>query len=97
MTDKYRGNEIEIEDNIFVYSDTKESVELFDNRNCGKCKQPRTKEGHDPCLGEIKNVMNVCCGHGDGSSAYIQFYNGLCLRGIKGFTLLGISKLLNRI
>jgi hypothetical protein len=31
---------------------------------CPKCKKKQTKEGHDNCLGTIKNVKQACCGHG---------------------------------
>tara|TARA_R110000787_G_scaffold155864_1_gene269719 strand:+ start:473 stop:742 length:270 start_codon:yes stop_codon:yes gene_type:complete len=40
---------------------------------CLHCKKNRTLEGHDGCVGTLKNVMNACCGHGEGKMAYIQF------------------------
>jgi len=72
IMNNYRGNKIKIKGGVFVYSDTKESVELFKDKNCGKCKQPRTKEGHDGCLGTLKYVMNAYCGHGKTNEAYVQ-------------------------
>jgi hypothetical protein len=35
------------------------------NGLCRPCKQPRTPEGHDPCLGHIPGeILSACCGHG---------------------------------
>lgn len=50
---------------------------------CAKCGLNPTKEGHDGCLGEldVNVVMNACCGHGDDSMAYIQHWDGSCVRG----------------
>jgi len=42
---------------------------------CDKCKKGPTKEGHDGCLGTLSGpVMNACCGHGNDSQAYIQYW-----------------------
>ncbi|MCP4984845.1 MAG: hypothetical protein GY928_01910 [Colwellia sp.] len=40
---------------------------------CGHCNMNRTKKGHDGCIGELPNVRNACCGHGDDTCAYVQF------------------------
>lgn len=50
---------------------------------CGKCKLEPSPEGHDGCLGTLpdSNIMNACCGHGDDSQAYIQFWSGAIIRG----------------
>ncbi len=40
---------------------------------CGHCGLKRTTEGHDGCVGTLKNVMNACCGHGEIQMAYVQF------------------------
>lgn len=50
---------------------------------CVKCGLPPTKEGHDGCLGTLDEsiVMNACCGHGLGRQAYVQHWNGECVRG----------------
>lgn len=50
-------------------------------RPCAKCGEQRTDEGHDPCLGTLPGVLNACCGHGHRVEAYIQFKNGVCIRG----------------
>lgn len=44
---------------------------------CAKCGLLPTKEGHDGCLGELvdPDIMNVCCGHGDNSQAYVQLWS----------------------
>lgn len=44
---------------------------------CAKCGKLPTKEGHDGCIGTLpeEDVMNACCGHGDDSQAYIQFWD----------------------
>ena len=44
---------------------------------CSKCKKEPTNEGHDGCLGTLQGpIMNACCGHGNDSQAYIQYWNG---------------------
>ena len=50
-------------------------------RPCGSCGQDRTPEGHDPCLGTLPGVRNACCGHGHGAEAYVQFTDGIEVRG----------------
>lgn len=40
---------------------------------CSHCGIGRTPEGHDGCIGTLKNVMNACCGHGQIEMAYVQF------------------------
>ena len=78
----HRGHKIEDIDGAFYFVDTGESVpDTWRNRPCGKCGEPNTKEGHDACLGAIPNVMNACCGHGDDRCAYIQFNDGIIIRG----------------
>lgn len=48
---------------------------------CGLCGRFPTPEGHDPCLGTLPGVRNACCGHGQPEQAYIQFENGIVVRG----------------
>jgi hypothetical protein len=49
---------------------------------CGHCKLPPSPEGHDGCLDTLKgDVMNACCGHGNDAQAYIQRWDGVCIRG----------------
>lgn len=91
---KYRGHSIELmSDDEWVYSDTKESVRLtHESRTCGHCNQPRTVEGHDMCLGELRGIMNACCGHGEVNDAYVQFLDGFCIRERDAKIVLGILK-----
>ena len=60
-----------------------------------KCGLSPTVEGHDGCLGTLldKQIMNACCGHGDDSYAYIQYWNGNIIRGNEAITIQ--KKLLN--
>lgn len=53
---------------------------------CAHCnKDPIVKgnEVYDGCLGELDPsiVCNSCCGHGDDSVAYVQFWDWSCIRG----------------
>lgn len=43
---------------------------------CIQCEKGPTEDGHDGCLGTLPGpIMNACCGHGDPSIAYIQYWN----------------------
>lgn len=49
---------------------------------CAKCNKGPTIEGHDGCLGTLPgNIMNACCGHGNDSQAYIQYFCGKRIAG----------------
>jgi len=48
----------------------------YAKETCGHCGLKRTTEGHDGCIGTLKNVMNACCGHGEIKVAYVQFWDG---------------------
>lgn len=48
---------------------------------CDFCGLKRTKEGHDGCIGELENVMNACCGHGEVGMAYVQFSDKKRIKG----------------
>jgi hypothetical protein len=49
-------------------------------RICAKCRQPRTKQGHDSCIANLPGVMMACCGHGQ-RDGYIMFNDGRIIRG----------------
>lgn len=66
----------------------KPTSEGWQSRPCGACGQPFTPEGHDPCLGTLKGVMNACCGHGHPSEAYVQLDNGTVIAGEEATLLL---------
>lgn len=77
-----RGHQIEKQDEVWVFSDTKEpTVENWQDRPCGHCGRENTKEGHDGCLGTLEGVMNACCGHGQTEDAYVQFEGGYRISG----------------
>jgi hypothetical protein len=57
------------------------TAETWQERPCGHCGRQVTPEGHDPCLGTLPGVRNACCGHGVRDRAYIQFHNGVVVRG----------------
>lgn len=79
---KNRGNDIEFINDMWIYSDTKESVaNNYMHKTCGYCGRTYTEEGHDGCLGTLQGLMNACCGHGNIEEAYVQFWDGSCVRG----------------
>lgn len=45
----------------------------YGKEKCGHCGLCRSAQGHDGCIGELEGVMNACCGHGQDSTAYVQF------------------------
>ena len=49
--------------NDWVWEDTKEPYSKRPKR-CPQCSKLPTKEGYDPCIGEIPDAISVCCGHG---------------------------------
>ncbi len=82
---KFRGNPTEKgTDGYYVYTGTNELVsENWKTKPCGRCGEGFTKEGHDPCIGTLPNVMNACCGHGYDREAYIQFEDGSRTAGVE--------------
>jgi hypothetical protein len=60
---------------------------------CVKCKKGPTPEGHDGCLGTLPGpIMNACCGHGNDSQAYIQYWGGSDIRGVEAITIMNSLK-----
>lgn len=78
--DSWRGHEIIKDGNRFVYVDTGEPVHE-NRRSCGHCGLANNKDDNDGCIGTLQGVMNACCGHGCDKAAYIQYHNGLTIRG----------------
>ena len=78
---KWRGHSIVYTDNAWMYCDTKTNVSLDPDRRCGYCGQVNTHDGHDGCLGTLRNVSNACCGHGNVRDCYVQFDDGNRLSG----------------
>ena len=62
---------------------------------CAECGLPPSPEGHDGCLGELnpKIVMNACCGHGNISGAYLQYWDGSAIRGKQALVDMQILKI----
>jgi hypothetical protein len=90
---KLRGHNIEYINNEWVYSDTKEpTISTYKNRPCGYCNKFSTPEGHDVCLGELRGIMNACCGHGVENEAYVQFLDGFSIHGKDAIDILNILK-----
>jgi hypothetical protein len=60
------------------YNEVKAALEqLHFDTGCETCKS----EGIDKCFrGELPGVYSACCGHG--KEGYIQFENGMVIRGI---------------
>lgn len=61
----------------------------FGKDMCDHCGIKRTPEGHDGCLGTLDEirVMNACCGHGEESMAYVQFWDGETIQGSKAIEM----------
>ncbi len=67
----------------YVDNDEPTAIKTQAQRSCGVCNEPRTPEGHDPCLGTLPGVMNACCGHGNPKEAYVQIDSSREVRGSK--------------
>ena len=80
-TSKWRGHDIYFKDGAWYYKDCDSLISSDKNRKCGHCKKENRVDGHDVCLGELDGLANACCGHGDKSEAYIQFYDGIGVYG----------------
>lgn len=84
----YRGHVItHYSGGEWVYADAQVPVSEDPSRPCGYCKKACTRDGHDGCLGELRGVMNACCGHGDPSQAYVQYLGGETVRGPAAVTI----------
>jgi len=81
--DKFRGYDIYFGKNgeLFFCDTNEPTATTCMLRPCGHCGLKNTPEGHDACLGELPGVMNACCGHGERRESYIQFTNGVTVRG----------------
>lgn len=83
---KMHGHDIQWDEGReeWLFTDTGEpTVETWRDRPCGHCGMHATPEGHDGCLGTLPEhiVRNACCGHGNDDEAYVQFWDGACVRG----------------
>lgn len=69
-----------------VYQDDKSLVDDANPRPCLGCKV-EIKGGQDPCIANLPEVYQACCGHGlersathDGLNGYAAFKDGRCIR-----------------
>lgn len=78
----FRGHPI-YSDGEWRFCDTDEPTETtWKSRPCGHCGlMYPDPDGPDPCLGTLPGVRNACCGHGNRGQSYIQFTNGVVVRG----------------
>ena len=91
MSDYLRGHKIVNEDGQWRYLDNMEPT--ADNpRKCGSCDDKDREDGHDACIGELKGLMNACCGHGQQRTAYVQFLDGTGVHGVDATTIIEILK-----
>ena len=62
--------------------------------HCNKYPIVEGNEVYDGCLGKLDTdvVANSCCGHGDDSGAYVQFWDWSCIRGKEAVELQKILK-----
>ncbi|MDQ0158986.1 hypothetical protein [Alkalibacillus salilacus] len=88
---KLRGHDIECVEGQWIYSDLSEPT-VNNERDCNYCGLENTLKGHDGCLGTLPGIMNACCGHGQTNEAYLQFWNGDCVRGYDAISLIAILK-----
>ena len=72
----YRLHNASVESVIDVIDSLVEKEKI--QKYCGK---KTTWGDFDSCLGALPGVANACCGHGIRSEAYIQFTNGVTIRG----------------
>ena len=74
-TSHHRGHAMWFDESVkeWRYMDGALVKENWQHRPCGKCGEHFTSDGHDPCIANLPNVQNACCGHGNESDAYIQF------------------------
>jgi len=59
------------------------------SRPCGHCGERFNEGGHDPCIANLPNAVNACCGHGEPREAYVVFEDGTELRGDDAIAFFG--------
>jgi hypothetical protein len=92
----HRGHNMIFVNDIWIYEDTKAPVSEDKDRPCGNCCRPNLQTGHDACLGTLPGLMNACCGHGDIKKTFIQFLDGVIVRGSYAKIIIGILKVTNQ-
>jgi hypothetical protein len=79
VTTLKNGNTMSFDEDSYIWKYNDGEPGEMVTRPCPKCSNLPTIEGFDFCLGHLPGVKNACCGHG--SEGYIQFKNGLTVRG----------------
>lgn len=70
----------------YIHTGEENSSDVYQNLDCPRCGLKPTKEGHDPCISNLKNVDYACCGHGRDlhetgiQQAYIKHSDGYVIR-----------------
>ena len=59
-----RGHAVEWDESAGIWRWQDNGSPMLDDRACKSCAERPTREGHDPCLGELPGVSGACCGHG---------------------------------
>ena len=90
ITARWRGHAIEYTGGSWLYRDTGRPVSGDPERRCGRCGEPNTAEGHDPCIARLPHVINACCGHGEDREAYVMFDSRRRLSGDAALVWMGI-------
>ena len=76
---KLFGHDIEVKDNVWVFSDTLEPTEgSYTKRKCGFCGKHRDESDHDPCIKDLPYTLNACCGHGNVGDVYVMLQDRGC-------------------
>lgn len=76
------GHPIHFLNGEWVFSDDlSPTVATHNTRSCGVCKKFRQSDGHDPCIRNLPNTLNACCGHGNVDECYIMLHDGTCFYG----------------
>lgn len=85
---KHRGHPILWDEltQVWRYRDNKKPTSgVHIDRPCSYCGRAAGRDEPDPCIGYLPGVSNACCGHGVPEEAYIQFNNGVTVRGALNF------------
>lgn len=91
MPELLRGHPIELSNGEYIYTDT-QTPTAGNERDCGHCGKPNTKEGYDGCLGKLPKIMSACCGHGEENEAYLQSFLRVVTRGKQAIKLINKQK-----
>lgn len=85
ITSYDRGHKIIYLNKIWVYDNDHTPIANYGGKQkpCKKCGALFETNTPDQCLNVLPGVKNACCGHGVKAQAYIQFENGVTVRGFK--------------